>query len=271
MIKGKWLTSGVLMTTILALGACGNDSSSTDTAEEGAIEIKVGTGNEALPYAYLDENGELDGYDVAVVKAIDDKLTDYSFTFEGADFTTTLSNLESDKVQMAAFEYEINEERQEKFVYGDVGYSVWDTYIIFDPASGASYDSFDDLAGKKVYVATATNQAVMAEVYLEENPGAFELVYGEYNNEQTVQAITSGAVDATLAPQYSLDNWNNSFGTDLQRGSDPVHNSNAYLLFNKKTDQEFIDAVNTALQELVDDGTITELSEEYLKGDYVPK
>ena len=111
----------------------------------------------------------------------------------------------------------------------------------------------------------------MAETYLAENPGAFELVYGEYNNEQIVQAITSGAVDASLAPKYQVDNWNKSFSENLEVGSEPVHNSDAYLLFNKETDQAFIDAVNTALEELKADGTIKELSEEYLDGDYVPE
>ena len=54
-------------------------------------------------------------------------------------------------------------------------------------------------------------------------------------------------------------------------GAEPVHNSDAYLLFNKQTDQALIDAVNTALEELKADGTIKELSEEYLDGDYVPE
>jgi L-cystine transport system substrate-binding protein len=78
-------------------------------------------------------------------------------------------------------------------------------------------------------------------------------------------------VDATLSPQYQLDNWNNSFNTSLERGNEPVHNSNAFLLFNKKTDEKLIEAVNTGLQELIDDGTVKKLSEQYLKGDYVPK
>lgn len=38
-----------------------------------------------------------------------------------------------------------------------------------------------------------------------------------------------------------------------------------------RLDQAFIDAVNTALEELKADGTIKELSEEYLDGDYVPE
>lgn len=70
----KTILGAITLVTLLVLGACG--SSSADTASSGAsdaTEIKVGTGNEALPYAYLDENGEYDGYDVAVVKAIDEK------------------------------------------------------------------------------------------------------------------------------------------------------------------------------------------------------
>ncbi|WP_251869030.1 transporter substrate-binding domain-containing protein [Enterococcus italicus] len=172
---------------------------------------------------------------------------------------------------MAAYEYEVNDERKEKFVYGDVGYVVWDTYIAYDPDKGETYNTFDDLKGKKVYVTTSTNQAAMAENYLKDNPDAFTLVYGEYSNEQIVQALTSGAVDATLAPKYQIDNYNKTFDVDLKIGDEPVHNSDAYLLFNKKTDTKLIDAVNTALKELKGDGTIKKLSEKYLDGDYVPK
>ena len=112
----------------------------------------------------------------------------------------------------------------------------------------------------------------MAETYLEENPDAFELVYGEYNNEQIVQAITSGAVDASISAEISSRQLEtNPSSENLAIGSEPVHNSDAYLLFNKETDQAFIDAVNTALEELKADGTIKELSEEYLDGDYVPE
>ena len=60
--------ASLLMAGIILAG-CGSGSAETDSAaDSGATEIKVGTGNEALPYAYLDENGEYDGYDVAVVK-----------------------------------------------------------------------------------------------------------------------------------------------------------------------------------------------------------
>lgn len=274
MKKSRIVTGLSVAAFSLLLAACGSSGgSASDSSEDSGkvTKITVATGNDALPYAYLDENGKYDGYDVAVVKAIDKKLKDYSFTFEGSDFPTTLSNLESNKAQMAAYEYEVNDERKEKFVYGDVGYVVWDTYISYDPDKGETYNTFDDLKGKKVYVTTSTNQAAMAENYLKDHPDAFTLVYGEYSNEQIVQALTSGAVDATLAPKYQIDNYNKTFDVHLNIGDKPVHNSDAYLLFNKKTDTKLIEEVNKALKELKEDGTIKKLSEKYLDGDYVPK
>ncbi|GCF94066.1 amino acid ABC transporter substrate-binding protein [Enterococcus florum] len=270
MKTSKWIMLGVIALAGIGLSGCGNDAESEANTQKGT-EVKVGTGNDGLPYCYLNEEGEYDGYDVQVVKAIDEKLEDYYFTFQGGDFPTTLSNLESKKVDFAAYEYEINEERQEKFTYGDVGYVVWDTYIVTDSTQGAPIDSFEELKGKKVYVTTATNQAAMAEAYLAENDGAFELVYGEYTPEQIVQSVTSGAVDATLAPKYQVDTYNRSFDVALETGEKPVHKSDAYLLFNKETDKELMEAINGALTELIADGTISEISEEYLQGDYVPK
>ncbi|MCH4168666.1 MAG: transporter substrate-binding domain-containing protein [Streptococcaceae bacterium] len=254
---------------LFALAGCSEKESASE--DSGAEEIIVSTGNDGTPYAYLNEDDEFDGYDVQVVKAIDEKLEDYTFDFIGSDFPTALSNLESGKSTMGAYEYEENDERKEKFIYGDVGYIIWDTYIVTDGDQGDAIQSFDDLKGKSVYVTTGTNQAAMAENYLKENPDAFELVYGEYTNEQVVEAILSGKVDATLAPKYQVDLYNKNFGVNFIVGDEPVHQSDAYLLFNKKADQDLIDQVNTALQELKDEGKLKELSEEYLGGDYVTK
>jgi L-cystine transport system substrate-binding protein len=270
---GKMSITFVSALALVALAACSSssDSSSASSEDSNVTTITVATGNDALPYAYLNEDDEYDGFDVKIVEAVDEKLADYKFEFMGGDFPTTLSNLESGKAMMAAYEYEVNDDRKEKFTYGTTGYVTWDTYIVTDGDKGAALDSFDQVKGKKIYVTTGTNQAAMAENYLKDNPDAFTLVYGEYTNEQTVEAIKSGAVDATLAPKYQVDLYNKNYGVNFVIGSDPVHKSDAYLLFNKDADADFQKAVNDAMDELKADGTILKLSEEYLGGDYVPK
>ena len=56
----------VLLTSVFALGslaACGGAASATNGS--GVQEIKIATGNDGKPFCYMNENGDLDGYDVA--------------------------------------------------------------------------------------------------------------------------------------------------------------------------------------------------------------
>ncbi|KFI69035.1 transporter substrate-binding domain-containing protein [Bifidobacterium merycicum] len=269
--------SAAILVTVFSLGslsACGGSSSASgsDPASGSQQEITIATGNDGKPFCSMNEDGEFDGYDIAIMKAVEQKLSKYyKFTFEGSDFPTTLSNLSSGKAQIATYEYENNAERKAKFTYGTVGLTKWDTLIISDPSNGKVYQSFDELKGKKIYVTTATNQAAMAESYLKEHPDAFKLVYGTYSNEQIVQGLTSGSYDATLAPQYSLDLWNNAFHKGLKGSDKAVNKSSSYILFNKSDDKNLIDRVNKAMADLKKDGTFKKLSEQYYGADYVPE
>jgi L-cystine transport system substrate-binding protein len=106
---------------------------------------------------------------------------------------------------------------------------------------------------------------------LKEHKDAFTLVYGEYTNEQIVEAIKSGTVDATLAPKYSNDLFIKNYGVNFVIGNQPVNQSKAFILFNKKADAKLQKAVNDEMEKLKSDGTLLKLSKKYLGGDYVPK
>ena len=86
-----------------------------------------------------------------------------------------------------------------------------------------------------------------------------------------MQGLTSGAYDATLAPEYSLDLWNDSFKKGLKGSDDPVNKSSSYILFNKSADKTLMKRVNTAMKQLKDDGTFKKLSQKYYGADYVPE
>lgn len=77
MKKKQWLTKlGVLGIAVVALAGCGsadaneNDSASASSANPDAETVVVGTGNAYPPFVYLDENNELQGYDIEVLKAV---------------------------------------------------------------------------------------------------------------------------------------------------------------------------------------------------------
>lgn len=118
----------------LLLGACGNADASEDDQEAAANPdaetIVVGTGNAYQPFVYLDENGELEGYDVAVLKAVDEKLDQYNFEYESSDFKNILTSLQAGKVDLAAHQYQYNDERAEKYLFGEGGYNNITLHII---------------------------------------------------------------------------------------------------------------------------------------------
>lgn len=271
-ILGKLTVTLTCATILFTLTACGKKAEKADdTSDKGVTTVTVATGNASLPFAYLNEDNQYDGLDVKLMEAVDKALPEYKFKFIGGDFPTTLSNLESGKAMIASFQFEVNDERKQKFTYGTVPYTDWDTFIVTNGDKGKALDSFDQLKGKKVYVTTGTNQAAMAENYLKAHKDAFTLVYGEYTNEQIVEAIKSGAVDATLAPKYSNDLYIKNYGVNFVIGKTPVNKSKAYILFNKKADEKLQKAVNDEMAKLKADGTILKLSQKYLGGDYVPK
>lgn len=266
----RWGLLAFLTTTLLA--ACG---SADATGEEAAASnpdaetVVVGTGNGYQPFVYLDENGDLKGYDVAVLEAIDEKLDDYNFEYESSDFKNILTSLSAGKVDLAAHQYEYNDERASKYLYGEVGYTDYTLYIV-NAAGGDQYSNLDDLQGKKVFASPGSNVAYLLEQYNSEHENADEqitIIYNENVSEIFVTGLQNGTADAGILTKYDTNKYNEQFDANLEIASEPISVSKTYFLYDK-ADEELKDAVDGALQELIDEGTLAELSIEYLGDDY---
>ncbi len=100
-----------LLVALSMLAGCSSAStpsgSSTGTSgdEKASVQkVVVGTSNTMPPYYYQDENDNLTGYDVEVLKALDERLEGYEFTFEVMDFNAMAVSLETGKIDIAAFQ-----------------------------------------------------------------------------------------------------------------------------------------------------------------------
>lgn len=262
------LATGLAVTILLA--GCGKDKTSSAEAENkdaDAQEIIVGTGNVYQPFVYLDENGDLKGYDVEVLKAIDERLPEYTFKYESLDFKNILTSLSSGKVQLAAHQYETNEERQAKYLYGKVGYTDYTSYIVVDGDTDNDFKTLDDLKGKKVSTSNGSNFAYLLEEYNKKNDNAIEIVYTDGTGDVVVKQLKNGSVDAMLSTKYDVNKLNNQFDANLQASSEPVNVSKTYFIY-EKGEEKLQEAVDTALQSLIDDGALAEISEKELGADY---
>lgn len=254
----------IIVLAVALLGACSsNTAQSKSTDKSGVKKIIVGTGTQFPNVCFIDENGKLTGYDVELVRAIDEKLEDYEFEFKTMDFTNLLLSLETNKIDVVAHQMEVNKERQEKFLFNKEPYNVFPLQIVVNE-NNSTIQSIDDLAGKKIATTATSNAAIFIEKYNKEHNLGAEIVYSttDINNQ-----LRTGRVDATISTPFAA-NFNNKYADAQQKVvGEPLLNSNVFFLL-QKGNTELSNRIDEALIDLKEEGVVSALSKEWLGADY---
>jgi L-cystine transport system substrate-binding protein len=242
----------------------------TEQSSQGSTEVRtvvVGIGNGWAPFCYLNEDGEEDGYEYAVLKAVDELLPDYEFEFEPLDWTNVLVSLDSGKVDIAAHTFTMNEEREEKYGHTDETYYDYAVYL-YVAADNDSVNSLADLAGQPVYAVAGEASTQAVEAWNEANPDqAVDLQYASATFEQIVAQISSGTMAAWFGTTNVLDDLNANYGNKLKAVGEPILEENSVFLLDKE-DTELKAALDDAIRQLREDGTLSALSIQYLGEDF---
>ncbi|GIP50316.1 L-cystine-binding protein TcyK [Paenibacillus sp. J53TS2] len=271
----RWLSAAVVLVLTGVLAGCGAGSSggteSKDAAASAASgEVKkiiVGTGTGFPKVCFIDENGKLTGFDVELVREIDNRLAEYEFEFQTQEFSNLLLSLETKKIDFVAHEMEKNPERTEKYLFNKEPYAHWRNKIIVAKDNDTIH-SLDDLKGKKVLTGATSAEAQILENYNKENNNAIEIVYQSGAANDTVSQITSGRVDATLGADFSLSLIDPQ--GKLKTTGEDLSEADILFVFRKDDpeEQKLADAIDGAIKELKADGTLGKLSKEWLGEDF---
>ncbi len=270
----KALTTTLAATFLLAVATeCGSEKKTSDSSEDDVKTITVGSGTTYELYCYLDEEGKAVGYEYDVLKAIDEKLPEYKFKYESMDFDNLLLSLDAGKVDMVAHQYEATDERREKYLFSNQTYTTFNTYITV-LADNKNINSLDDLQGKKVWAGgtTSATNTILTNYNEEHSDNPIELVNNnDTSGEYQITSLKEGAWAATVAQERDVASWNKEYGKDgkdvVKMVGEPINSSLTYYLYDKDN-TELRDAVDEALKELKDDGTLAKISEKWLGGDY---
>lgn len=278
MTMKKWSTlTTAILALMLVLSGCGASGSNTPSAgtsdaggasaEKNVKKIIVGTGTQFPNVCFIDENGKLTGFDVELVKELDQRLPDYEFEFQTMDFSNLLLSLETNKIDFVAHQMEKNPEREEKYLFNKEPYSIFLTKVAVDK-SNDTIQSIDDLKGKKVYTGATSNQAYFLQQYNKEHNDALEIVYSSGAANDLVNLIQSKRVDATLLTDFALRFYADADGQPaLKTVGEPLIQSDVLFVLRKDS-QELADALDKALREVKEDGTLAKLSVEWLGEDF---
>lgn len=259
---------GILLSTAVLVGCGGNaNEKGTDKSGTEPKTIVIGTGNAFKPYCYLDDSGNLAGYEIEVLKEINKKLPQYKFEFNQLEFKNILLSLESNKVDVGAHQFEKNPEREAKYLFGTESYTTFILRITVGK-NRTDINSLKDLEGKKVQVGSGSNDAYVLEKYNKEHNNAINLVYtSSADAATTIKSIEDGRIDAFVSIKRIVDSYNQTYGDKLKTVGDPIASSSTYYVF-RKTDTQLQADFDKALKELKADGTLGKISTKVLGGDY---
>ncbi len=222
-------------------------------------EITIAMEGTWAPWTYHDSNDNLVGYDVEIGQAIAEKLGVKANFIEG-EWDGLLAGLEAGRYDLMINGVDITPERQQKYDFS-VPYAYNNTAVIVQENNN-SITKMEDLKGKKTANTISSTYAEIAEKY-----GATVIPVDDL--AQTIELLLAGRIDATLNAEVSyydykkvhpeaaikiacLDTERTSVAIPMRKGDDAA---------------TLRDAVNKAVQELLEDGTISALSIKYFGGD----
>ena len=271
----------VLVGILFLIAACGGKNTKGKTTasnnKNDKKEVVVGTSGSPKPFTFVDESNELTGYDIEVVKAIFAELPDYDVTFEKTEFSSVLAGLDTNRYQIGANNFAMNDERKEKYIYSDPIFK--NQYVIAIPEKVSGIELFADLKGKSTEVSPGLNYATALENYNKENPDAqVKIDYSEAELLNVLQNVESGKydfqlIDKAMGQQFIDEHQLKLKLIDLSpEDSKRIGTPYSYLLLSKTEEGEkLVKQVNEALKKVIDNGKASEISEQFLGGDFAPK
>ena len=210
------------------------------------------------PWSFHDESDTLVGYDVEVSRAIAEKLG-VEPEYVESDWDSLFAGLDAGRYDLVCNGVEVTEERAKTYNF-TTPYGYIHTALAVRK-DNEDIKSFEDLAGKTTANSLASTYMELAESY-----GA--TVQGIDTLEETIQLLTAGRIDATLNANVSFYDYLNVHpDADFKLVAQTEDASHVAIPIVKSEDSSFLDALNSAIDELRADGTLKELGEKYFDQD----
>ena len=279
----------VMLTAAMAatlLAGCGSSSAATDTAAEETTEaadetaedaeaaedteaaedaaevttvepgvLTMGTNATFPPYEYKDGD-DIVGIDAEIAQAMADKLG-LKLEIVDMDFDSLIASIQSGKIDMSLAGMTVTEERKQNVDFTDSYATGVQVIIVKDDSDIASVD---DLQDKLIGV----QQGTTGHLYCADDFGE-DHVNALPNGATAVQALLQGKVDCVVIDQEPAKAF-----VEANEGLkilDTAYTTEDYAAAVSKDNPALTAALNKALQELKDDGTIQRILDKYIKAE----
>ena len=271
------LMAGAMMMSLAACGSSASSASSEAVSSEAASEVASASSEAASaaelttvtpgkltmstnaafpPYESTDDNGNFVGIDIDVAAAIAEKLG-LELQVDDMDFDAALLAAQNGKSDMVMAGVTVTEDRQLVMDFSDSYATGIQSIIVKEDSDIASPD---DLADKMI----GTQRGTTGYIYCSDDFGDEHVT--PYDDGLTaVQALVNGQVDAVV-----IDNAPAKEFVEANPGLkilDTAYAEEDYAIGVAKGNTAMLDAINGALEELKNDGTLQAIVDKYIKAE----
>lgn len=244
--------------------AAAAEGAETEGAETAAVSealadgvLNVGTNAEFPPFEYVNDDGEPDGFDIALIKAIGEKLG-VEVQVDNMEFASLVSSIGT-KIDVSIAGMTVTEERLNTVDFSRSYYEAIQNVLVLE---GSEIAGADDLKGKAIGVQLGTTGDFIAE----EIEGA---TVSQYNKGvDAVNDLVNGRLDCVIIDKNPALVFQSKFDGKVIAidGSQFDFETENYAIAMPKGDAALAEQINGALQALKEDGTFDALVAEYIEG-----
>lgn len=243
---------------VCGFAACGNAAADGEGATGGET-LTFGTNAEFPPFEFVSSNGvigQYDGIDMAIAKQIAEK-NGMTAEIENLEFDSLLIALENGQIDAAIAGMTVTEDRKEEADFSTPYYTATQVMIVKEDSDIACAA---DMEGKRICVI----QGYTGEICV--NDMGYEYESFKKGTEAVMELVNGKCdvvvIDSATAKKYVSDNEGLKIVEDAE-----AFEGEEYAIAVKKGNTELLDMINKAIEEMLNDGTISGLAAEYAEAE----
>lgn len=218
--------------------------------------LRVGTRFNTPPFVWLDESGELVGYEIDIIRNI---AEDFGAELEFVQVTaeTEQRMLLSGEVDLLIGQ-QIHTRQAEEFF--DFSYTYYYNYqrMVIREGDIATYTALSDLADHRIGIPAGSRSEEALGIFMAQNGIGFD-VARYLSEDSALDALANFEVDAIVG---ELDDLSRAGRVGMSLVGDPVR-EDPYAIAVRRYDVNFRNAINRSLQKLLAAGTIVEIGQRW--------
>ena len=250
----------VVLAVLMACAVFAACSKNTDNGNEKKGTLVMATNAAFPPYEYKDGDS-FAGIDVEIAEKIAEKLG-MTLEIQDVEFGSIIGGVQTGKFDMGMAGLTVTDERKESVNFTNTYAKAKQVVIVKSDSSITSLDNLKGDGSMKYGVQQDTTGDIYASDTIENGGYGEENVIRYKTGNDAVQALVNGKVDAVI-----IDNEPAKSFVAANEGLtilDGAWVEEEYAIAIAKDNTELLDKVNTALEELIADGTVQSIIDKYI-------